>query len=104
MDIELLGFSGCPNTPIMRENLRAALSSMGLPLKIAEIDQEALLASDVRRGYLAPTVLVNGRDLFGMPKSSSRSIGCRIYRGGIPDAKQIATRLKTVQEHTRNSR
>ena len=94
MNIELLGFPDCPNTPALRENLRAALKSVGGGLTFREVNQECLPESDIRRGWPTPTVLVNGTDLFGMPPPSAPSMGCRMYAGGVPDAASIALRLR----------
>jgi hypothetical protein len=94
MRIELLGFPNCPNTPAMRENLRVALMSMGGGLTFADVNQEALPESDIRRGWPTPTVLVNDADLFGMAPPSSPTMGCRMYAEGIPSAESIAEHLR----------
>jgi hypothetical protein len=93
MQIELLGFPGCPNTPAMREHLTAALKNLGGGLTFTDTNQEALPEHDLRRGWPTPTVLVNGADLFGMSPPTSPSMGCRMYPGGVPDAETIADRL-----------
>lgn len=94
--IELLGFPGCPNTPAMRANLKAALAAVGKGWTFKDTDQERLPEGDLRRGYPTPTVLVNGRDLFGMPAPTAPSMGCRMYPGGVPEAAEIATKLKAA--------
>lgn len=94
--IELLGFPGCPNTPTMRDNLRAALASIGAGWSFVDTDQEQLPVGDMRRGYPTPTVLVNGRDLFGLPVPTAPSMGCRTYPGGVPSASDIADRVKAA--------
>jgi len=94
--IELLGFPGCPNTPAMRENLRAALGSIGKGWTFTDTNQEALPEGDARRGYPTPTVLVNGRDLFGLPVPAAPSMGCRLYPGGVPGGDEIASTLKAA--------
>lgn len=94
MRIELLGFPDCPNTAIIRENLRTALKSIDADLTFRDIDQEALPESDIRRGWPTPTVLVNGRDLFDMPSPNSPTMACRIYPAGVPSAERIAERLR----------
>lgn len=99
LTIELLGFPDCPNTPVMRENLRAALKSLGGGLTFAEVNQESLPGSDLRRGWPAPTVLVNGADLFGMSPPSTASTGCRMYSGGVPSADAIAERVRAVTDN-----
>jgi hypothetical protein len=89
--IELLGFADCPNTPLLRTNLAAALAAHGWTFD--DLDQESLAPDDVRRGYPTPTVLVNGRDLFGLPEPAAPAMGCRVYPGGVPDAAAIGRRL-----------
>ena len=97
MDIQLLGFSGCPNTPTMRENLRAALKSMGDGLTFQDVNQETLPESDIRRGWPAPTVLVDGKDLFGTPHALAAAMACRTYPGAVPDPAKIAARLRFLR-------
>ncbi|MCC6320581.1 MAG: hypothetical protein IT438_03995 [Phycisphaerales bacterium] len=94
--IELLGFPDCPNTPAMRHNLRGALALMGKGWSFADTNQEALDEGDTRRGWPAPTILVNGRDLFGMPPPVGAAMGCRVYPGGVPEAGAIADRLRVA--------
>jgi hypothetical protein len=96
MSVELLGFPGCPNTPELRESVRAAIASVGGGITFEEVNQEALDESDRRRGWPAPTVLVDGSDLFGMPAPQSPSMGCRVYEGGVPDTAVIAERLRAL--------
>ena len=93
-NIELLGTPGCPHTGSMRANLRAALTSIDRAWKFKDTNQETLPAADVRRGYGAPTILVDGRDLFGLPVPTAPAMSCRIYEGGTPDAAEIASRVR----------
>ena len=92
--IELLGFQGCPNTPIVRERLRAAIAAIHSRWTFSDIDQETLARDDLRRGYATPTILVDGRDLYGLPVPSEPSMECRLYPGGLPTTKSIVERLK----------
>lgn len=96
MNIELLGFRNCPNTPAMRRNLQAALKSVGDGLTFDDINQETLPTGDLRRGWPTPTVLVNGVDLFGMTAPNSPSMGCRVYAGGVPNTDDIAARVRAL--------
>lgn len=96
--IQLLGFPGCPNTPAMRRNLRAALDAIGRGWTFTDTNQEALPESDTRRGWPTPTILVNGRDLFGMPPPVGDAMGCRIYPGGVPDSGTIGDRLRALAD------
>ncbi|MBL8765270.1 MAG: hypothetical protein JNM07_13480 [Phycisphaerae bacterium] len=91
--IEVLGFTGCPNTPTILANTRMAIARLGQNASVAYIDQERLPEGDTRRGWPTPTVLVDGRDLFGMPAPTSAEMGCRKYPGGAPSVDEIAERL-----------
>lgn len=94
--IELLGFPDCPNTPALRDNLKAALAAVGKGWTFTDTDQEKLPEGDLRRGWPTPTILVNGRDLFGMPVPTAPSMGCRMYAGGVPEAGDIAEKLRAA--------
>lgn len=94
--VELLGFAGCPNTPELRANLKAALASIGAGWTFTDTDQEALPEGDLRRGWPTPTILVSGRDLLGMAPPTAASMGCRMYPGGVPEAGEIAAKLKAA--------
>lgn len=96
MRIELLGFPGCPNTPAMRTNLLSALSP-GERAAFRDVNQERLAAADPRRGWPTPTVLVDGRDLFGMPAPQTPAMGCRIYPSGVPTAADIRAALDAAR-------
>lgn len=98
MKISLLGFDGCPLTPRMKRRLEQAISQLEQHLELVQIDQHALDASDLRRGYPAPTILVNGSDLFGMPPPTSPSMGCRMYDGpdGVPSIDDLVARLRVA--------
>ena len=65
-DLVFLTRDGCANTTIMRENLDAALRAMGRSAGYTVIDLDKAAAGDVRGGFGTPTVLYQGRDLFGM--------------------------------------
>lgn len=52
----------------MRANLETAVKKLDRSAKFTVTDVDTLAANDVKRGYGTATVLVNGRDLFGMPK------------------------------------
>lgn len=95
LTIEVLGFEGCPNTPTILANTKAAVARLGLDARVAYIDQERLPEGDTRRSWPTPTVLVDGDDLFGMPAPTGAATGCRMYAGGggAPGVDEIAQRL-----------
>lgn len=96
--ITLLGFDGCPNTPIMRDRLAEALRLSGIRAEFESIDLAALPECDPRRGHGAPTVLIGNEDLFGQAPAASSELTCRVYPGGPPDARRMAARLRELSE------
>ena len=67
LDVELLTRNGCQNSPMLLERLLLAIESMA-NVDFVIVDQEALAVADPRRGYTTPTILVDDRDLFGLPE------------------------------------
>lgn len=65
-DLQLLTRGGCSNTTTLRANLDVALKAMGLTEDYLVVDLDTLRKDDARRGYPTPTLLLAGRDLFGM--------------------------------------
>lgn len=92
----LLGFASCPNASMVRERLQEALDRVAGGTHLVYIDQEQLPPDDLRRGWPAPTILVDGRDLFGMAPPQSPSMGCRIYAtpDGVPNVEELVERLR----------
>ncbi len=94
--IEILGFPDCPNTPEFGQRVQTAANEVGGFVLIA-VDQQTLPANDVRRGFPAPTALVHGRDLFGLPVPTLPTLSCRTYAGGLPSVNEIAAKLRAVR-------
>ena len=64
--IEFLTRSGCVQTKVMRDRVEGVRKDLALPNPYSVVDLDTLLATDVRRAYPTPTVLLGGADLFGM--------------------------------------
>ena len=64
--VEFLTREGCVQTAMMRERLDLAIKAVGTPITYAVVDLDNLPATDVRKAYPTPTVLVGGADMFGM--------------------------------------
>lgn len=94
--IQLLGIPDCPNTAAIRKNLETALRSMSRETKFEYLNLEVLADSDPRRGWGAPTILINGRDLMGLPPPTSSARSCRVYLDGVPTPDEIARRVQAV--------
>lgn len=97
MAIEVLGFAGCPNTPQAKTNVERAVASLGLAASVVYVDQEKLRENDHRRSWPSPTILVDGRDLFGMAQPMGSSLGCRLYsNGAAPSETDIEAALTSL--------
>ena len=92
--VTLLYFEGCPLTPRVRQELSAAAAGLGLTLE--EVDLARLPAGDERLRYGSPTVLVDGRDVFGLPPSADAGLACRPYPQGLPTSEEWAERLRAT--------
>lgn len=88
--LTVLYFDGCPNTPGFVEATEQAAARLGAGWRVELVDLQSLPEDDLRRGYGSPTVLLDGRDLFGAPDPTSASLNCRHYPRGNPTADSIA--------------
>ena len=66
-------------------------------MNIVDVDLMGLAGGDARLGWGAPTILVNGKDLFGVKGSESGSVSCRNWSAGLPSVIEIRTALEGVQ-------
>ena len=66
LQLEFLTRDGCKNTPVMLENLKAAIAEGKISAEVIVIHQAALPQDDPRTGYPTPTILLNGKDIFGL--------------------------------------
>lgn len=65
--LEFLTRDGCKNTPVVRSNLETAIERSGLLVNVEVVHQAKLAEDDARVGYPTPTILIDGKDLFGSP-------------------------------------
>jgi hypothetical protein len=94
--IEFLSFEGCPHAPVLRQRLDEALQALGMTVTPVLMDLLSLCeASDLRSGFGSPTILVNGRDLFGMDcPPLLQDPACRIYRPVLPSTTDVLEKLR----------
>lgn len=95
--IELQYFHGCPNAEQMIINVRNAIRNLAY-----NIDYQEVLVEDnetaERLGFRgSPTLLINGKDLTGMPEPDTSCLACRVYPGGIPTTEQIVTEISSME-------
>lgn len=101
MRVQLLYFDSCPNVEGTRASLRHALEAAGMPTAFEEIDVEANAPEDLRL-WGSPTILVDGKDLFGA--SVPTGCTCRIYSdgeassSGVPTGQSIIEALRRRRE------
>jgi len=88
--VEFLGFEGCPNTP----ELRSLLVEADPKLHIVDVDLMTLDKGDPRLGWGAPTILVEGVDLFGVPATKDGGVSCRSWSDGLPTIIEIRQALE----------
>lgn len=88
----MLTVPDCPNAPLVRERITAALDGMPADVELVEVRQEAEAARWGMTG--SPTVLVDGVDPFAVAGAPA-SVSCRLYRdeegraGGAPSVEAL---------------
>lgn len=91
MRITVLAVPECPNAPVVRERIRAALDGRSAAMDLVEVQDEAEAARLGMTG--SPTVLLDGVDPFAAPRTAAPSISCRLYRdtgGRVEGAPSVA--------------
>ncbi|MFD5413393.1 hypothetical protein [Streptomyces nojiriensis] len=90
MRITILTVPGCPNVPVVRARLAAALDGRAAGIELVEVSEEGDAAWWGMAG--SPTVLIDGIDPFAIP-GAPPSVSCRLYR----DAEGRADGAPSVQ-------
>ena len=86
----------CPNVIPVWDALQSALSELHYNQPIEQLDINTLSENqDKRSGYGSPTILIDGKDLFGSPFPDTDNPSCRYYPNGLPNAADIITKLKS---------
>lgn len=87
--LEFQYFEDCPNHKQMRANLYEAIIGIESNIELVEIpvEDEQTAAHVQFRG--SPTLLVNGKDVEGMPAPINPFFACRFYPNGIPSSMDI---------------
>ncbi|MFD3959254.1 MULTISPECIES: alkylmercury lyase family protein [Streptomyces] len=92
MRITVLTVPDCPNAPVVRERITAALGGRDARVELIEVREEAEAARWQMTG--SPTVLVDGVDPFAVAGAPA-SVSCRLYRdeegrpGGAPSVEAL---------------
>ncbi|MFF3316224.1 organomercurial lyase [Streptomyces sp. NPDC003035] len=78
MRITVLTVPDCPNAPVARERIAAALDGRTVDVELVEVREEADAARWGMTG--SPTVLLDGVDPFAVAGGAAPSVSCRLYR------------------------
>ncbi|MFE5934184.1 organomercurial lyase [Streptomyces sp. NPDC056470] len=101
MRITVLTVPDCPNAPVARERITAALDGREAEVELVEVRDEAEAARWGMTG--SPTVLVDGVDPFAVP-GAPVSVSCRLYRDeegradGAPSGEALRNALAGAKE------
>jgi hypothetical protein len=101
MRIDVFTVSGCPHRLLAMTRLREAIDHSGIDAEVVErvIDDLGTAATVGMAG--SPTILVDGRDVFGST-GSEPSISCRLYRSdtGIDGAPSVSALIDALTSGT----
>lgn len=94
--IEFQYFEGCPNSNELMKNLKEAILGLEnfIEIKYLLVETNEMAKSIGFRG--SPTLIINGEDFEGLPIQKEPSLNCRIYKNGIPSAKDIRNKLEFI--------
>ena len=97
--VEFIYDHDCSNVSMTRAQLLRAFSETGIHPRWTEWERSDPQSPDYVRGYGSPTILVDGKDVAGVPPSEGISC-CRLYPGasgetqGVPPIPMIASSLR----------
>ena len=99
--VELLWWEGCPSYPQALEDLRAAMSELGLDPESVDVREVKTEEDAAQEGFVgSPTIRVNGRDVAPPPAGEPNGLSCRVYhlRDGrvspVPDPEDLRDALE----------
>lgn len=93
-EIKFIYFTGCPLADPARSALTDALEQLGLDCPILEIDTTGGNSTGGMENYPSPTILVNGKELFGSTRGEAAC--CRVYPPGTLEPGNMVRALKAA--------
>lgn len=93
-EIQFVYFKGCPLAAPARTALMAALDQLALDCPVVDVDTTGGGSHGGMEKYPSPTILVNGRELFGPTEGEAAC--CRVYPAGSLEPAAMVAALKTA--------
>jgi hypothetical protein len=87
--VEVQHFIGCPNSKKMIEIVKEAINSINIEVSYFERLVETIKEAKELKFRGSPTVLINGKDLEGLPVPEFASLSCRFYSNGLPTVENV---------------
>jgi protein-disulfide isomerase len=93
--IQFQHFEGCPNSPKLLNTLKEALLEFDESYYTFE---EVLIEDNAdaqKYKFLgSPTIILNNKDMMGLPLPEISTLACRFYAGGLPSKDKIIEKIK----------
>jgi len=99
--IEIQHFHGCPNSEEMINRTKKAVTQSELEIEYKEVIVDTPEKAEQYKFRGSPTVLIDGKDLEGLPEPESGNLACRYYKNGIPSVERI---LKAIENCTKEGK
>jgi len=97
--IHFVYFQGCPTAETARHALDQAIKELNLDCQVIDVDTMGGLSGNAMCRYPSPTILVNGRELFGSTQGSAAC--CRVYPAGSFEPGVLAAELSVALQLAR---
>jgi GTP cyclohydrolase FolE2 len=92
--IEIQYFKACPNSQLMIERVRDAITRLSFKVDYKEILVESPEYAHEIKFRGSPTLLINGIDFENLPEPVEGNLSCRYYPNGLPAIEQIVNEIK----------
>ena len=92
--IHFVYFQGCPTAEPARQALNRAIKELHLDCQVIDVDTTGGVSGGELAHYPSPTILVNGRELFGSALGSAAC--CRVYPTGSFEPGVLAAELSAA--------
>ncbi len=104
VQIDILGFEGCPNVALAQELVEAVVHSEGIEARVNYIEVDSIEKAERLRFLGSPTVQVNGTDIEASRQGDEQfSYSCRVYRvedkaTGVPPESLVREAIRSAKD------